>query len=207
MSKQLRVAIFGGGRMAGNHATAIRLQADAKFVAVADPYLSPEEVRERFGADIEHYKDPQELLARAKPDVVHIVTPPHTHYPLARLALENGASVYVEKPFALSHREAADILDLAASKGLQATAAHQVLFQRAGQLYQKHLPMIGKLIHVESYFSFKPVRRRADGGTPLVRRGPAHRHPAAPGLSTAVGARVAVERDARAHRARCRRRR
>jgi predicted dehydrogenase/nucleoside-diphosphate-sugar epimerase len=167
MSKQLRVAIFGGGRMAGNHATAIRLQADAKFVAVADPYLSPEEVRERFGADVEHFKDPQELLIRAKPDVVHIVTPPHTHYPLARLALENGASVYVEKPFALSHREAADILDLAASKGLQATAAHQVLFQRAGQLYQKHLPMIGRLIHVESYFSFKPVRRRADGGTPL----------------------------------------
>ncbi|HEU5134571.1 MAG TPA: Gfo/Idh/MocA family oxidoreductase [Steroidobacteraceae bacterium] len=167
MSKQLRVAIFGGGRMAGNHATAIRLQPNATFVAVADPYLSPEEVRERFGADIEHYKDPQELLARAKPDVVHIVTPPHTHYPLARLALENGASVYVEKPFALSHREAAEILDLAASKGLQATAAHQVLFQRAGQLYQKHLPMLGRLIHVESYFSFKPVRRRADGGTPL----------------------------------------
>ncbi|HEU4779623.1 MAG TPA: Gfo/Idh/MocA family oxidoreductase [Steroidobacteraceae bacterium] len=167
MSKLLRVAIFGGGRMAMNHATAIRLQPDTQFVAVADPFLKPEEVREKFGTDIEHFSDAAELLTLAKPDVVHIVTPPHTHFALAKLALEHGASVYVEKPFALSQREAAEILDLAASRGLQAAAAHQVLFQRAGQLYQTHLPMLGKIVHVESYFSFKPVRRRPDGGAPL----------------------------------------
>src|ERR1041384_2547080 len=130
--KQLKVAIFGGGRMAMNHATAIRLQPSTTFVAVADPFLSQADVHEKFGADIQHFKDAAELLATAKPDVVHIVTPPHTHFPLAKLALENGASVYVEKPFALSVKEAAEILDLAASKGLQAAAAHQVLFQRAG---------------------------------------------------------------------------
>jgi predicted dehydrogenase/nucleoside-diphosphate-sugar epimerase len=167
MVKELRVAILGGGRMALQHATAIRLQANAKFVAVGDPFLTEQEIKERFGADIAGYQDPEALLREARPDVVHIVAPPHTHYPLAKLCLENGANVYVEKPFAPTAREAAELLDLADSRGLRACSAHQVLFQRAGQAYQTWLPMIGELYHVESYFSFRPVRRRPDGGTPL----------------------------------------
>jgi predicted dehydrogenase/nucleoside-diphosphate-sugar epimerase len=167
MGGELRVAILGGGKMAQKHGTAVRLQPQARLVAVGDPYLSAEDIRERFGADVAAFRDVRELLATARPDIVHIVTPPHTHFELARTCLEQGASVYVEKPFALSGREAAEILDLAESRGLRACAAHQVLFQRAGQLYQTHLPMIGELVHVESYFSFKPVRRRADGGPPL----------------------------------------
>ena len=166
MSKELRVAILGGGKMALQHATAARLQPGAKLVAVADPYLSAEEIRARFGSDIEAHTDIAQMLAQARPDVVHIVTPPATHYPLARQCLEAGASVYVEKPFAPTAREAIELLDLAESKGLKCCAAHQVLFQRAGQHYQTFLPMIGQVVHAESYFSFKPVRRRPDGGTP-----------------------------------------
>jgi len=167
MDKQLRVAILGGGRMALKHATAIRLQPGASLVAVGDPFVKPEELKARFGGDIEAFQDPAMLLSQARPDIVHIVTPPHTHFPLALQCLNAGANVYVEKPFALSAREATEVLDLADARGLRACAAHQVLFQRAGQAYQKYLPMIGGLVHVESYFSFKPVRRRPDGGTPL----------------------------------------
>lgn len=167
MTKELRVAILGGGRMAQQHAKAIRLQPQARFVAVGDPYLSSQDIKERFGADVEGFNDPQRLLTEARPDVVHIVSPPHTHFPLAKLCLSNGASVYVEKPFAPTAREAAELIDLAESRNLRVCAAHQVLYQRAGQHYQKWLPIIGDIIHVESYFSFKPVRRRPDGGTPL----------------------------------------
>lgn len=167
MGGELRIAILGGGKMAQKHATAIRLQPGTRLVAIGDPFLTVEEIKERFGADVDGFRDVTALLTTARPDIVHIVTPPHTHFDLARTCLSNGASVYVEKPFALSSREATEILDLAQSKGLRACAAHQVLFQRAGQLYQTHLPMIGQVIHVESYFSFKPVRRRPDGGTPL----------------------------------------
>jgi predicted dehydrogenase len=167
MGGELRIAILGGGKMAQKHATAVRLQPGAKLVAVSDPYLTTEEIQGRFGSDIAGFNDVGTLLANIQPDIVHVVTPPQTHFDLARTCLQGGASVYVEKPFALSQREATEILDLAESRGLLACAAHQVLFQRAGQLYQTHLPMIGDLIHVESYFSFKPVRRRPDGGTPL----------------------------------------
>lgn len=167
MNSELRVAILGGGRMAQKHATAIRLRSGAKLVAVGDPYLSVDDIKSRFGEDVAAFRDARELLSQAKPDVVHIVTPPHTHFDLARECLLNGANVYVEKPFALGTTEAKEILDLADARGLRACAAHQVLFQRAGQLYQTYLPIIGSIIHVESYFSFKPVRRRPDGGAPL----------------------------------------
>ena len=41
------------------------------------------------------------LLAEARPDVVHVCTPPAAHVAAALAALEAGAHVYVEKPFAL----------------------------------------------------------------------------------------------------------
>lgn len=167
MSKLLRVAILGGGRMAQKHAVAVRLQPGAQLVAVADPRLSDEDIRSAFGSDVMAFRDAGQLLAEAQPDVVHIVTPPETHTALALQCLEAGAHVYVEKPFAPTSEEAAKILALARAKNLQACAAHQVLFQRAGTVYRQHLPMIGSIVHVESYFSFKPVRRRPDGGAPL----------------------------------------
>jgi predicted dehydrogenase/nucleoside-diphosphate-sugar epimerase len=167
MTATLRVAILGGGRMAQKHAAAIRLQPGAELAAVVDPYLTAEDIRARFGGDVAAFADCGEMLRHARPNIVHIVTPPHTHVALAKQCLALGANVYVEKPFAATAADAADVLALAQEKGLKVCAAHQVLFQRAGHEYQKHLTMIGELVHVESYFSFKPVRRRPDGGTPL----------------------------------------
>lgn len=164
MSRSLRVAILGAGRMAVNHAAAIKLQRDARLVAIADPYANREDVAERFGNEPILYQDVTQLLEEVRPDVIHVVTPPDTHVELTRTCLEAGAHVYVEKPFAPTVREAKMLLDLAAEKGLKLCAAHQVLFQHAGRRYKDYLHIIGDVVHVESYFSFKPTRRRADGG-------------------------------------------
>lgn len=164
MSEILRVALLGGGKMALQHAAAIRQCPNARLVAVADPHMATEELKAKFGADIAAFSDTQSMLAEVQPGVVHVVTPPDTHASLARQCLEAGAHVYVEKPFALTTTDADTILRLAESKGLRACAAHQVLFQDAGRRYKQDLPMIGSVVHVESFFSFKPVRRRAGSG-------------------------------------------
>ena len=104
-----------------------------------------------------------ELLERMEPDVVHVVTPPNTHAELARKALEHGAHLYVEKPFAQSVSDAKELLNLAERRDLLVCAAHQVRFQQSGQDLLDQIGQIGKVAHVESYFSFRPVRRRADG--------------------------------------------
>lgn len=164
MSDFLRVALLGGGKMAHQHAVAIRHCRGARVVAVVDPAVPPEELKSRFGADVVPYSDVKTMLAAEKPDVVHVVTPPATHAELARICLEAGANVYVEKPFALNSTDAESVLRLAESRGLRVCAAHQVLFQDVGRTYRQHLPMIGDIVHVESFFSFRPVRKRTGGG-------------------------------------------
>ena len=95
MTKELRVAILGGGRMAQQHATAIRLQPQARFVAVGDPYLSAEEIKERFGKDVEGYKSAEELSmpnAAGQTGWDVIVGSPATYvYPLDPLMVESIA--------------------------------------------------------------------------------------------------------------------
>lgn len=161
--KVLKIAILGGGKMAGQHAAAIATLKNARLAAVADLVVAEEELKARFGTEVAIYRDAEALLREVSPDVVHVVTPPASHVDLARLALEHGAHVYVEKPFALTEADARSVLALAEAKGLKACAAHQVLFQDAGRKYREHMHLIGEPVHVESYFSFKTVRRRADG--------------------------------------------
>jgi nucleoside-diphosphate-sugar epimerase/predicted dehydrogenase len=103
------------------------------------------------------------MLNAERPNVVHIITPPETHAELTKLALMHDAHVYVEKPFALNVDEAREVLDLAESRGLKVCAAHQVLFQDAGRRYREYLRLLGQPVHVESYFSFKTVRRAGSG--------------------------------------------
>jgi predicted dehydrogenase len=164
MVQTLRIALLGGGKMAVQHAAAVRACQNVALVAVVDPVIAPDELQRRFGADVATFADLQTMLRDAKPDVVHIVTPPATHVELAMDCLQAGAHVYVEKPFALTASDAEAILRLASAKGLRACAAHQVLFQDAAIRYRQYLPVIGTTRHVESFFSFKPVRRRTGGG-------------------------------------------
>jgi predicted dehydrogenase len=128
--------------MAQQHAAAIRLQDNAQLVAVADPYVSPGDIKQRFGESVETFDDPLALIERCKPDIAHIVTPPSTHADLARHCVEHGVHAYVEKPFAPTVKDAEELLDLAASKGVKLCPAHQVLFQRPGQRYQDYLATI-----------------------------------------------------------------
>ena len=156
---KLKVALFGCGKMGMHHVQAIDIQGTGTLVAAADPHMDPLAATELLGGNVTFYSDPEELLNSVKPDVVHIVTPPDSHTNLAKLALEHGANIYVEKPFALTESEAQEILDLAKEKNLSVCAAHQVQFQDPGQKYKTYLPLTGEMVHVESYFSFKTVRR------------------------------------------------
>jgi len=154
--------------MGQHHARAIgKLASGARLVAVADPNpAAAEPLRAEF-PEIRHYPDLPALLAAERPDVVHIVTPPSTHAALARMALEAGSNVYVEKPFVESVAEANEILALAASRNLRVCAGHQLMYEPPARRLREYRPAIGRLVHIESYFSFRTTRRTPDGRTPL----------------------------------------
>lgn len=75
--------------------------------------------------------DPTEILRSSEIDAVAIVTPVWTHYELAKLALENGKHVFVEKPFTSNSAQAEELIELAARKKLSIMVDHTFLFTGA----------------------------------------------------------------------------
>jgi predicted dehydrogenase/nucleoside-diphosphate-sugar epimerase len=166
-SRLLRIALFGAGRHAQHHARAILRCPQARLIAVADPSDAAHAAMRGIVPDIQSYGTPEQLLAAGPPDVVHICTPPATHAPLARLALNAGCHIYVEKPFTERVDDAQSVLDEARRRALLVCAGHQLIFEPPTALLAQYLPSIGKVAHVESYFSFRTVRHAPGGRTVL----------------------------------------
>jgi predicted dehydrogenase len=72
-----------------------------------------------------------EVLADPTVDAVSIATPPATHYPLVKRALEAGKHVLVEKPLATCVSEAEELVELANSRGLTLMPGHTFLYSPA----------------------------------------------------------------------------
>jgi nucleoside-diphosphate-sugar epimerase/predicted dehydrogenase len=154
--------------MARHHATAIqRLAPSARIVGVADPSREALAAMGRVAPGAVLESDAALLLDAVGADVAHVCTPPTHHVAGARAAIEAGLHVYVEKPFAPTEAEALEILDLARQRGLKVCAGHQLLAERPTVEALRLLPALQGLVHVESYFSFRPIQWTPDGSAPF----------------------------------------
>ncbi len=72
-----------------------------------------------------------DVLDNADISAVVVATPAKTHYEITKLALSKGKHVMVEKPIALSTREAQDLVDLAEKKKLILMAGHTFIYNPA----------------------------------------------------------------------------
>jgi predicted dehydrogenase len=75
--------------------------------------------------------DPVEILRSPDVDAVAVITPVWTHYELAKMALENGKHVFIEKPFTSNAAQAEELIELAARKKLTIMVDHTFLFTGA----------------------------------------------------------------------------
>jgi predicted dehydrogenase len=154
----LKVAIVGCGKIADAHASQIRRITGSEIVGVCDREpLMARQLCERFQAK-QYFCDLTELLSSARPDVVHITTPPQSHFDIAKLCLESGCHVYVEKPFALCEEEARRLIVLADQKGLKLTAGHDDQFRQVARR-MRSLVQSGYLgegpLHMESHYCYE----------------------------------------------------
>jgi predicted dehydrogenase len=70
----------------------------------------------------------QEVLDDPTVDAVSIATPPATHYPLVKQALEAGKHVMVEKPLATTTADAEELVAIAERNGLVLMPGHTFLY-------------------------------------------------------------------------------
>jgi predicted dehydrogenase len=75
--------------------------------------------------------DASELMTSPKIDAVAIVTPVHTHFALAKRALEHGKHVFIEKPFTTTTAQAEELIELATRRNLTIMVDHTFLFTGA----------------------------------------------------------------------------
>jgi predicted dehydrogenase len=154
----LKIAIVGCGKIADDHAQQITRIKDCEIVGVCDREpLMARQLYERFPVK-RYFSDIQELLNEAKPDVVHITTPPDSHFDLAKICLEWGCNVYVEKPFTLSEGEARRLITLAEERRLKVTAGHDDQFRHAARRMRALVKdgfLGGAPVHMESYYCYE----------------------------------------------------
>ena len=153
----LKVAIVGCGKIADSHASQIQRIRDCEIVAVCDREpLMAQQLCYRF--PIRHFfTDLSELLRTARPDIVHIATPPEGHFESAKLCLESGANVYVEKPFTVYAHEAERLIELAETQRLKLTVGHNLQFSPAARRMREIVKTgyLGEtVVHMESYYGY-----------------------------------------------------
>ncbi len=153
----LKIAIVGCGKIADAHASQIQRINGCEIVGVCDKEpLMARQLYERFPVK-NHFSDLATLLSDARPDVVHITTPAETHFNIARLCLENGSHIYVEKPVTLNAADAYTLIALAEKKNLKLTAGHDDQFSHVARRMRALVNsgyLGGTPVHMESHFCY-----------------------------------------------------
>lgn len=152
----LKVALVGCGQIADGHVGEIQKISGATLVAVCDlePIMA-EQLAMRFDIPA-HYSDFAEMLKNCQPDVVHICTPPVSHLPLVKQAVDAGCHVYVEKPLALTYDQSVELINYVESANLKITIGHNSEFEPPALEMRKLVAdgILGDPVHVESWFGY-----------------------------------------------------
>ena len=177
----MKYALIGCGRIATNHIKAAVNNA-LDIVAVCDVVeLNMELLLKKHGldekAEIQRYTNYRKMLEENEIELVSIATESGLHAEIALYCIERGINVIIEKPMAMSIKDANEIISRAEKKNVKVSACHQNRFNIAVQEMRKALEQgrFGKLshgsIHVrwnrnQDYYSQAPWRGtwEQDGG-------------------------------------------
>ncbi|MEO1448005.1 MAG: Gfo/Idh/MocA family oxidoreductase [Bacteroidota bacterium] len=137
MNRKMRMGMVGGGRGAfigAVHRMAANLDGEIELVCGA--FSSDPEKSKASGADLflpadRAYASFEEMILKEKElpegermDFVSIVTPNHVHFAPAKLALEHGFPVIIDKPMTFSYEEAKELEALVEKTGLPFAVTH-----------------------------------------------------------------------------------
>lgn len=130
-SHPLRVAVLGCGYWGPNLIRNFTACPASEVVMVCDADVTRLERNTVLCPRAELVSDYRRVLASSAVEAVAIATPVATHAPLADAALRAGKHVLVEKPLALSQKEAEDLVHLAEARGLTLMVDHTFLYSPA----------------------------------------------------------------------------
>ena len=125
----VRVAVIGAGNWGRNHVRTVASLPGVELAAVCDVDKKRIEAINRGYPSAFTTDDIQKALDKA--DAAVIASPAALHPEHAMAAIERGLPTLVEKPFALSVREAESIAEAAEKNGVPIVVGHLLLFHPA----------------------------------------------------------------------------
>jgi predicted dehydrogenase len=148
----IRVGVIGYGYWGPNVVRNFHGLPNSKLIGVCDK--SPTAIARVLDSypGIEVTSNARDVFTSKVIDAVAIVTPVATHYELARLCLENGKHVFVEKPFTATVAQAEELIDLAEQKHLKIMVDHTFLFTGAVRKMKELIAqkVLGSLYYYDS---------------------------------------------------------
>jgi predicted dehydrogenase/nucleoside-diphosphate-sugar epimerase len=150
----MKVAFVGCGLNSNYHINFAKDYPGIEIVGVVDKDLEKaKQCAAKYGIG-KTFSTIKDLVNEDKPDVIHIITPPPTHYSLAKEAIEKKCHVLIEKPMALNGHEARELYTLAEEQGVKLCTMHNHFYDpcmaKARDLIDKG--QVGNIINVESYY-------------------------------------------------------
>jgi len=169
------VGLIGFG-LAGRafHAQVIRATPGLRLAAIVQRHGN--EAADKY-PDVRVVRSVEELLDIREVRLVLIATPNETHAPIARQCLETGRDVVVDKPFATTLKEAADLVELARKCGRLITVYQNRRYDGDFQAIRQIVAdgTLGRIVRFETnYDRFRPDlkpgawRERVGPGTGIL---------------------------------------
>ena len=127
----VRIGLIGYGYWGPNVARNLHNLEGAQLAAISDKNPSALRRARQFYPGVALTEDCQDILTSPEIDAVAIVTPVWTHFDLAKIALQNGKHVFLEKPLTSTVAQAEELIELASKKNLTIMVDHTFLFTGA----------------------------------------------------------------------------
>jgi predicted dehydrogenase len=124
----LKAGVLGAGHLGKIHLRLLQQSKKYELVGFFDPFTeNAQKIAKEFGYKL--FDSIEELIAAA--DVIDIVTPTLSHFECAKMAIEKGCHVFIEKPITKTVLEAEAIKTLASQFHVQGQVGHVERFNPA----------------------------------------------------------------------------
>ncbi len=162
-------AFIGFGKSATRYHLPYVLARKDKFNVkrIYDQRRNPDREQEAAYRDIAFTSQVEDILNDADITLVTVCTHPDSHFLYAKLCLEHGKNVLVEKPFTTTPEEARTLFALAREKGLLVTPFQNRRFDSCFLTMKQAIESgkLGEIVEVESHFDyFRPDAEHQPGG-------------------------------------------
>jgi predicted dehydrogenase len=148
----MKIGVIGYGYWGPNLVRNLAETSDAEVTWCSDMRADRRALVQKRYPSVRVTEDVDEMLRDPSLDAVAIATPVHTHFPLAKRALEHGKHVLVEKPMTSTVAEAEELVALAEKQGLVLMVDHTFVYTGAVQKMKELLTSgdLGELYYFDS---------------------------------------------------------